>query len=386
MSILSEEVGEAKERLKAWWDHEIIDRPCIAYNYPKVNKKDVGFVNVIEYLDPWYLAQDWDGFEPCLEKFEEHLKSIKFGGEAVPRFWPNYGPGIMASIFGIIPKYQSNTVWFHKETSVDEIVSVLEKTKLNRNNPWYDRLLKIVEYSSKRAKDKYFIALPDLGGVLDILSSFLGPTNIILTMKRKPGIIDTCRSIILEKLIKVYNDLQTIIEREGNGCLTWLPIWCPKRWYPIQSDFSSMLSPKYFQRFTLPDLITQAENLDFSIFHLDGPHLLPHLDDLLKQSTIHGIQWAPGAGERNINDEKWLPLYKKIQKQGKNLIIGNPGEVINIPALFYKNLDPKGLFTYVVFTRKLNALYYLPEFMGGNGAEKDYKIFKKEFRIRAKNE
>ena len=73
--------------------------------------------------------------------------------------------------------------------------------------------------------------MTDIGGVLDILSSFLGPTNIILTMKRNPDIIDTCRSIILEKLLKLYDDLQVIINQYCDGCSCWQGVWSKKRWY-----------------------------------------------------------------------------------------------------------------------------------------------------------
>ncbi|MFX0032927.1 MAG: hypothetical protein ACFE8V_03275 [Promethearchaeota archaeon] len=384
MSIYKENISDAKERLKAWWDHEIIDRPCIAYHSLKDIGKASNFAAFIDYVNPWYLAQHWDDIEECLDNFEEGLKHIELGGEAIPRFFPNYGPGIVASIFGIIPKFQSNTVWFQKETLDTEIVSLLESVKLNRNNPWYDRLLRVTEFSVKRSNHQYSIALTDLGGVLDILSSFLGPTKIILAMKRNPDLIDTCRSILLEKLLVIYDALQKLIEKNGNGCITWLPIWCPKRWYPIQCDFASMLSPKYFRRFVLPDLITQAEYMDYAIFHLDGPLLLTHLDDLLMQPSIMGIQWAPGAGEENCNSNKWLPLYRKIQAAGKNLVIGNPGETDNFSSQLYKKLDPRGLFMHLMFSKKLDTLYYIPEFIGGNGAEGDYKTFKKSYRYSKK--
>ncbi len=30
-----EDSDKAKERMNAWWDHEIIDRPVLSYYYPK---------------------------------------------------------------------------------------------------------------------------------------------------------------------------------------------------------------------------------------------------------------------------------------------------------------------------------------------------------------
>ena len=109
MSIYKEDISNAKERLKAWWDREIIDRPCIAYYYFLPGLKNLKIEYLFEYFgEPWYLAQNWDKIEVYLTKFIEVLKNLKFGAEAIPRFFPNYGPGIMASVFGLVPKFQTN--------------------------------------------------------------------------------------------------------------------------------------------------------------------------------------------------------------------------------------------------------------------------------------
>lgn len=71
--------------------------------------------------------------------------------------------------------------------------------------------------------------MTDLGGILDVFSSFLGAREIILTIKRRPDIIDACRAIILEKTLKVYDDLQKIISKYNDGCNAWLNVWNKKR-------------------------------------------------------------------------------------------------------------------------------------------------------------
>ena len=87
----------------------------------------------------------------------------------------------------------------------------------------------------------------------------------------------------------VYDDLQDLIDKYNLGCNSWLNVWCPKRYYTIQCDFAAMLSPKYFKRFALPDIVAQAEHMPYAIYHLDGPDALHHLDDLLAQPAITGI-------------------------------------------------------------------------------------------------
>jgi 5-methyltetrahydrofolate--homocysteine methyltransferase len=365
MSRFKEDVNDAKERLKAWWDHEIIDRPVISYYYPREGSTaGAGIINVFGFS--WDLARSPDDIEQMLTSFEENLPELYFGGESIPSFFPNYGAGIMAAVFGVIPKYQTRTIWFSRPTPVEDIVSLLENVKLNNNNPWYARLLHITEYAAKRSQGNYQISITDLGGILDILSSFLGPNNIILTMKRRPDIIDTCREIILEKTLKVYDDLQNIIDKYNDGCNAWLNVWNKKRWYPIQCDFSAMLNPKWFKRFALPDIRAQAAHMDYSMYHLDGPLALTHLDDLLSIPELTGIQWVPGDGREPMGHEKWYPIYKKIQNAGKNIVnTVSPTRAIGM----YKKFDPRGLYLRVIYLNNHLAQYYLPSFIGGDGGE-----------------
>jgi len=385
MSIFKENIGEAKERLKAWWDHEIIDRPCISYWYPHIGEKIPDFDVVIEFFDPFYLCEYWDDVDTALDNFESFSKLLYFGGESIPRFNPYYGPGIMASVLGIVPKFQTRTVWFQRDTKLEEIVPLLESVELNMNNEWYARLLNTTKIAAKRGGYDYCIAVQDMGGVLDILSSFLGPTKLILTMKRDPELIDTCRAIILEKMMKVFDELFKIMGKYSDGYSSWMNIWCPKPWIPIQCDFSAFLSPKWFKRFALPDIIAQAEHVDYSIYHLDGPDAFKHLDAILEIDAINGVQWVPGAGNDLKSSDAWMPAYKKIQRANKNLVI----DYFELPeqlAHFYKELEPEGLFTTTIFMDYYRAKFYIPKFIGGDGGEGNFRSFKKLERKKLKDQ
>jgi len=358
---LKEDIAEAKERMVAWWDHEIIDRPAISYYYPKRSGSMGGYMDAIG--QDWTLGQNFDNIELALNGFEKRAIKTYFGGESIPSFFPNYGPGIVAAVFGVIPKFKSETMWFSRSTKIEDIIQVLESTKLNQNNEWYARLLRITTQGSERAAENgYQFSITDIGGVLDILSSFLGPTNLILAMKRQPQVIDMCRQILLEKLLQIYDDLHAIIQKSCKGINSWLNVWCPKSWYPVQCDFIAMLNPKWFKRFVLPDLITQIEHMDYAIHHMDGPYQIPFLDDFLSIDQLNGIQWVPGAGNQPSGSNEWLSIYKKIQKAGKNVVIDTLPE--NVTHL-YKQLDPKGLYVRVGFSSEIAANFYLPSFVGG---------------------
>jgi hypothetical protein len=369
--IIKEDLEEAKERMKAWWDHETTDRPTIAYNIPESpnSAKALLASGALNYD----LGKNWDGIEPILDTLENNSEGLVWGGECIPRYFPNSGPGAMAAVLGITPVYKSGTMWYHRRTDVKDIVSLLEGAKLNNDNEWYVRLKRTTEIAAKRgAENNYCVAMTDLGGILDILVSFLGPQEIIIQMRRNPDLIDSCRAIIMEKYLRLYDELQDIINKYVDGCDTWLNLWCPKRYYTMQSDFCVMLNQKYFERFVLPDLKEQAEHMDYSFYHLDGPEQIRFLDDILK--VVDGIQYVPGSkpGMPQDGADEWLQLYKKIQKAGKNIHM----TILDCPMVpkVYKQLDPKGLFVYAVFITKSLAECYLPKFMGGDGGELVNKI------------
>ena len=356
-----EDIEEAKERMSAWWEHEIIDRPVISYYIPRKRGALGGYLDAIG--QDWTLAQNYDNIDIALDGFEKRTEKTMFCGEAIPSYFPNYGPGIVAAVFGVKPKFETETVWFSRPTEPENIIPLLESAKLNKNNEWYSRLVRVTEKAAERAKKNYQVSITDIGGVLDILSSFLGPTKMLLTMRRRPDIIDTCREIILEKLLKIFDELYKIIKQNCGGFNTWLNVWCPESWYPVQCDFIAMLNPKWFKRFVLPDLITQMDHMDYAMYHMDGPYQIPFLDDFLAIESLTGIQWVPGAGREPMGHENWYPLYKKIQKAGKNIVIDSLPE--NIPSI-YNNLDHKGLYVRTYYMNESVANFHLPQFVGGD--------------------
>lgn len=356
-----ENILEAKTRMTAWWNHETTDRPVISYSYPKPNGKGRNY-------DHWFMARHPDNIAEFVQNAEIAYADRFYGGEQIPNLFLNYGPGVFACVLGATAHWreESETVWFERPSTLEDIVPALESAQLNANNEWYNRIIRVTEYAAAHSHKRYSVSFTDLGGVMDILASFLSPKDLMLAMMRKPQIIHTCRTIILEKLLRMYDDLANIFAKYNLGYNAWMGIWCPETWYPIQCDFCYMLSPKLFREFVLPDIKTQAAHMKYSIYHLDGEGELPFLDDLLKIPELSGIQWVPGVQNQIINQHNgadcWIPLYKKIQAAGKNLVIDPPEQWI---AKCYKQLDNKGLWCSTSFGSHIMAEFWLPKFMGG---------------------
>ena len=149
---------------------------------------------------------------------------------------------------------------------------------------------------------------------------------------------------VIEKAMKsvrsLYAPIYEGIYKAGNmakwGTIGWAPFYCEGKFATIQCDEICLISPEMARRFVIPALEEEADYLDHSVYHYDGPDALVHLDDILSIPGIDVIQWVPGEG--NPPQIKWMDLLKKIQGKGKGLqICCSPEEV----KIFHKELRPE---------------------------------------------
>ena len=106
----------------------------------------------------------------------------------------------------------------------------------------------------------------------------------------------------------------------------------------MQCDFAIMVSPEMFDAFILPALEEEADYLDHSVYHYDGPGALRHLDSVLGIKSLDAIQWVPGAGAPRVST--WIRLLRRIQAKGKLLVLSCESWEVE-PLL--SELEPEGL-------------------------------------------
>jgi 5-methyltetrahydrofolate--homocysteine methyltransferase len=189
------------------------------------------------------------------------------------------------------------------------------------NGFWWNYSRERFQIAGGKNQDNFIIGMTDIGGVSDILASLRGTHNLLTDLMMEPDKVHIMQKKILEDWFRVYFELDRIIRNHQEGKSAWMGIWCPEDWYPLQCDFSAMISPVMFREFVLPHLKQQTEKLPYSIYHLDGPGQIPHLDLLLTLDRLTGIQWVPGSGAPDYDSETWDPLYRKILDSGKRLVL-----------------------------------------------------------------
>ncbi|MEI6424543.1 MAG: trimethylamine corrinoid protein 2, partial [Lentisphaerota bacterium] len=86
-------------------------------------------------------------------------------------------------------------------------------------------------------------------------------------------------------------------------------------------------------------IVRECKMAEASIYHLDGPQALTHLDSLLQIKELNAIQWVYGAGRGRASD--WLAVYRKCQAAKKGIQLWIVPDELDV---IMENLRPEGVW------------------------------------------
>lgn len=259
---------------------------------------------------------------PCLVTEQIRLvNACAFGGDAAPTLAGNYGsrgtPMILSLFLGATPKFDDQTIW------CDPIIGDIKDfaPSFDPQNPWLRRSLHLFQEQTRAISAGILPCIPGIGDCLTNLSGLRGVQDLLFDVIDAPREIHRIREIMIPAFVEAYQMFCAQYPAAVPGTATWLS-WAPGTTYPVQCDFSTLLSPDMFKEFVLPEVEYLSDYIEYMCWHLDGPDELKHLDILLECPHIKAIQWLPGAGQPMPADEKWRPVIEKILKAGKAVTLG----------------------------------------------------------------
>jgi hypothetical protein len=292
-----------------WWHHDL-DRPMVVIE--RLEGYDVAPEMIPDVVPHAIELPVEKSAEETVAFYEGILERTTYYGDAFPRWYPDFGPGILAAFTGYKPSIVDHSVWYEP----DEGLSISEvQLKLDPKNMWWQRVLTLTETAAARWKQEVAVGFVDLGGNMDILASILNSEELLMALIQQPEDVLRVTIDITALWLETYNRLDDILAPAGAGYTAWAQMWAPGRFYLLQSDFSIMISPQMFEEFVLPDIAACSKQIEYAFYHLDGPGAVRHLDMLLSLDSLKGIQWIPGAGAPP--PEEWLPELKRIRDAGK---------------------------------------------------------------------
>jgi len=290
----------------AWWAGEL-DRALVVLEC--IDPRDAIPPHYAStFLENYGLAAPAD---ELLDLFIPRLEATHYLGDAFPRFWPNFGPGIVAACAGGCINAAQDTTWF--SPSFKGKIADL-RVESRARDQWWQQVMAVTQAAVKRWGKQLSIGFTDLGGNLDILAHLRGSQQLLIDLRDSPKEVERLVSEITGLWLGCFEELYALTQH-GRGITCWGPCLSPTRGYLLQSDFSYMISPTMFAHYVMPDLTACCDRLDYAFYHLDGKGQLPHLDLLLSLERLRGIQWVPGDGQPQA--EHWLALLKRILESGK---------------------------------------------------------------------
>ncbi|MGQ9455663.1 MAG: hypothetical protein ACUVT8_06625 [Armatimonadota bacterium] len=322
--------GEALRHWQAFWESEIIDRPCLRILAPRAGGESV--------QPPVGLQHPEDDLDEDIYRFDRWASATYFAGDSVPFFVPNFGPDVYSAFFGADLKFAKDrtTSWavpFVRDWR--EVVDILSQP----HGFWWEAALKFVSRAREIGKGKFGIGVFDLHSNLDCLAAIRGPEQLCVDLMDCPDLVERALDNVRGVYPLVFDALYRASGQDETGCTTWLPMYYPGKFAVVQCDFICMISPQHFRRFVMPALEEEAAFLGHCCFHLDGPDALVHLDDILSIGNIQVIQWVPGVGNAPLIE--WMDLLKYIQNAGKSVYVGcTPTEL----PIYHKELAPQKVF------------------------------------------
>ncbi len=327
--------NQIKADARAWWAGEL-DRPLIQVvlwgfpaDRPEPPLRGQGFTA---------FHDDAVSAEAIVDRWDYEFSTQRFLGDAFPSLWPNFGAGVLAAFLGATLKKDpvAQTVWFQPpgEAEIGDL-----RFRHDPASRWFRRIADIYRAGLDRWQGRVQMGMTDLGGNLDILSTFRPSEQLLLDLYDHPGEVKRLTWEAHECWWRAFDAFSALLRPVNPGSTAWTPIYSETPYYMLQCDFCYMIGPAMFEEFVKPELQASCRRLGNSFYHLDGPGQLPHLDSLLSIPELKGVQWIPGAGQPDY--EYWPEVYRKIRKAGKLVqIFGDLGTLDRLTA---KLGDARGL-------------------------------------------
>lgn len=316
-----------------WWRREN-KTPLLVFQDGAVQANPVRIKNFIDMG-----STDYD---TLIDEAEERFANTTFLGESFPLFCPSFAAGEVAAYLGIEPEFEKDSVWL--TSPIIKNWEEAQRIDFNPENKWWKIITGLMRRTCERAKGKFVVGFPDLGGSPDILASMRGNEALLMDLTGEHAEeVKLFSKRLLKLWHRYYNDLYQILKEYQDGTCGWLPAWSRRKTYPLQCDFSAMISPEMYKEFFLPLIIDQVNLLDDAVYHLDGPGGARHLDMILDVPAIKAIEWVPGYPyiRHAPPTSTWLSMLRHIQSKNKALYLyaNEAGEA----DILMRNLAPQGL-------------------------------------------
>ncbi len=330
---------KSKDRFEALWQNELVDRCCV-----RVAAYKNGPIAPVPFPDSETDRESyWLDGEVVYKRELSKIQQTFYAGDAFPHIFSNFGAAGHAAYFKGTKIGFHESIWMKPSEPPQPGQSFA--IELDPESVLLKKTYEVVQYLVDQSNGQYFVSMPDISGNLDALAHMRKSDTLLLDMVMQPqsvqNALNQIMSIWKEVVLKVQK--MTTDCNDGGNTIGWLDTWAPGLHAQMQCDLAVMISSEMFETFAMPELIEQADFLEYPLYHFDGVEQIRHLDMLLSIDKLKMIQWTHVAGQPS--PVEYIPVLKKIQDAGKGLLI-RIEKLKDIEPLM-SALSSKGLYLYV---------------------------------------
>ncbi len=256
--------------------------------------------------------------------------------DALPFIRVDLGPCCLPMLMGLDREYGSDTAWSH--AFIRDDWSNAPAWTLDRQSAGWKTFDTLLRAAAGAARGRAVLATPNLGGPCDILSNLRGATELCLDTVDQPERIAAATAAMIPALAEAGAFMRDTAFQSGAELVHWHMLGSDQPYVIAECDLLFSVGPDIAEQVCLPDIERQSRMAPRCIFHLDGAGSTRHLEALLDIPAIRAVQYTPGAGTPSAL--AWLDMFRRIQSQGRSLLVYAPIE--EVPALA-RALRPEGL-------------------------------------------
>ncbi len=323
-------------RQDAFWERAVLDRPCVSMQYGRSRP-------VVPWpgAKPWPTHRDrWMDTEHLCARSVAAVANTVYCGDALPTAWPNLGPEVFSAFFGMELEYSEGTAYGIPNLKAWDQADHIQ---FSEDNFYWKKILEMTDALLEVGRGKFHVGMTDLHPGGDGLAAFRDPQTLNMDLLLAPDAVRALLSRVNDTFRFVFDFYWRKLSGAGQACTTWPGIVSRKKWHVPSNDFSCMISKEMFDEFFLEGIAGECRLAEASLYHLDGPNALRHLDSLLDIPELNAIQWVYGAGNGRVSD--WTGIYQKCQAAGKGIQI--LGLELDELEWLTTHLRPEGVWTSV---------------------------------------
>lgn len=327
---------ESKRRIDAFWEGELVDRPVVQFVLDKPPEKHIP----LPVSGHATSADQWLDVEYQAELALATLSNREFLGDTLPVAYPNLGPEVFPAFYGCPIHFGAcGTSW---TDPILEDWGEVESVQLDWESPYLKKLHEMTDLLLETGKGKFTIGMTDWHPGGDCVAAFRDPENLAMDMLTHVEEVKALLDRVEADYFRMYDVFYRKLRAAGQPISTWTTLVYDGRYYVPSNDFSIMISKEMFDDVFLPGLVRECQFLDRSIYHLDGPGALRHLDSILGIAELDALQFVTGAGNEGFH--KWVEVYRRAQAAEKGIqILCSFTELDQVTEA----LDPHGVFLTV---------------------------------------